>query len=333
MNTDELIFKILENAGFTVLGADAGFIRIEDPACIIRSFEIFAEYAWMAIVFITGILLMGWAIALIRGTKLDGMVSNLRNLILIFGALAAVRPIMNLVYGDDLFGIGCKDVYVSRLDVEKVLNMRDSALYVGAFEELDIYDSGPIESVSVGADNIRPNVVANVNLPSPTQTTNTNHQHEPQTQTMGAISATVDGRDVIYNFADGVRIRRLGGTGTRSWLNTNPGNIRVSEFSRRMGAIGAAGGFAVFPDENTGMNAIKRLLQSESYIGLTIAGAISKYAPPVENDTNAYQRNITQMTGLNINTRMSELTDAELTRVANAIRRIEGWRVGTEMRM
>ena len=97
---------------------------------------------------------------------------------------------------------------------------------------------------------------------------------------------------------------------------------------RRAGAIGQAGGFAVFPDESTGMRAISSLLQSDSYINLTIAGAISRYAPPVENDTAAYHRSIQKLTGLSINRRISDLSEAELSRVANAIRQIEGWSVG-----
>ncbi len=35
--------------------------------------------------------------------------------------------------------------------------------------------------------------------------------------------------------------------GTRAWRNNNPGNIRPSQFSYKNGAIGSAGGFAIFP--------------------------------------------------------------------------------------
>ena len=81
------------------------------------------------------------------------------------------------------------------------------------------------------------------------------------------------------------------------------------------------------------MRAISSLLRSSSYINLTIAGAISRYAPPVENDTAAYHRRIQELTGLSINRRISELSNTELTRVASAIRTIEGWTPGRIIKM
>ena len=130
----------------------------------------------------------------------------------------------------------------------------------------------------------------------------------------------------MYTTADGRRVRRTGGT--RAWRNLNPGNIRYSEFSRKAGAIGQAGGFAVFPDEETGTRAISSLLRGQSYNNLTIARAITRYAPPSENNTAAYHRRIQQITGLNINRRISDLSDGELSRVVDAIRAIEGWEAG-----
>jgi hypothetical protein len=38
--------------------------------------------------------------------------------------------------------------------------------------------------------------------------------------------------------------------GTRTWINQNPGNMVVGEYSRNNGMIGKAGGFAVFPDQS-----------------------------------------------------------------------------------
>ncbi|HBP27059.1 MAG TPA: hypothetical protein DD611_03725, partial [Alphaproteobacteria bacterium] len=139
-------------------------------------------------------------------------------------------------------------------------------------------------------------------------------------------SAAASGRDVVYTTADGRRVRRTGGT--RAWRNLNPGNIRYSEFSRKAGAIGQAGGFAVFPDEETGTRAVSSLLRGKSYNNLTIARAITRYAPPSENNTAAYHRRIQQITGLNINRRISDLSDSELSRVVDAIRAIEGWEAG-----
>ena len=76
------------------------------------------------------------------------------------------------------------------------------------------------------------------------------------------------------------------------------------------------------------MRAIAALLRSNSYNKLTVAGAISRYAPPFENDTAAYHRKIEKLTGLSVNKRMADLSDAQLQQVANAIRTIEGWTPG-----
>ena len=91
---------------------------------------------------------------------------------------------------------------------------------------------------------------------------------------------------VQYTFDNGDVIERRGGT--IAWRNNNPGCIRYSTKSAKMGAIGIANNFAIFPDEQTGMHAIKTLLLSDSYRNLSIIDAIHKYAPPHENNTEHY---------------------------------------------
>lgn len=341
MNT-ETILRLLQNSGFHILGTDGTFLYLEDPSCVLRSFETFIEYAWVVIVCITGVFLFGWAISLIRGVKGDYF-NNLRNLIIIFGTLSAVIPIINLIYGDDLFAKGCRTIKVSMEEVNEILDARNLELSkydeFKLYENIEIYDSGAphtipyyqaplmapdipeeLETVTVTPD-------TNTSIPTPQQpqsiSTETNAQ---KSVTSRPISAKESSRDVIYSNSDGSKHRRTGGT--RAWRNMNPGNIRYSDFARRAGAIGEAGGFAVFPDEETGMQAISQLLRSDSYNRLTVAGAISRYAPPIENDTSAYHRRLQDLTGLSINRQMSSLTNAELSRVANAIRQIEGWTPG-----
>lgn len=143
-----------------------------------------------------------------------------------------------------------------------------------------------------------------------------------------AISMSAIRRDVVYNFNDGSQTMRCGGT--RAWRNNNPGCLRYSQFSRENGAIGQAGGFAVFPDEETGMSALKALLKSDEYINLTIAQVITKYAPPHENPTEKYKNKIKKMTGLPINTRLREMNADQMQALVCAIRIIEGWVPGKE---
>lgn len=408
------IIRLLSNAGFRVLGTDGANLYIEDPSCILRSFQTFTEYAWIILTFITGMLIFGWAISMIRGAK-NNIFMNLRNLTIMFGTLAAAGAILNMIYGGDLFARGCQTVAVDINTVNEMLDMRQKKMspqQTDLYESIDIYDSGvvranvtanntdddhdntstdntvisdeistpddaddkfipisqklsdtdkdklldilrcaPDGALTIPRDQIKtddnvlnklPNgglPIENIPsvdelrdrlIPAPSQrdaTANNPSAHHPNTiSEQEYTSAVALGRDVVYTTADGRRVRRTGGT--RAWRNLNPGNIRYSEFSRNAGAIGQAGGFAVFPDEETGTRAISSLLRGQSYNNLTIARAITRYAPPSENNTAAYHRRIQQITGLNINRRISDLSDGELSRVVDAIRAIEGWEAG-----
>lgn len=408
------IIRLLSNAGFRVLGTDGANLYIEDPSCILRSFQTFTEYAWIILTFITGMLIFGWAISMIRGVK-NNIFMNLRNLTIMFGTLAAAGAILNMIYGGDLFARGCQTVAVDIDTVNEMLDMRQKKMspqQTDLYERIDIYDSGVVranvtandtdddndntsadntvigDKISIPDDaddkfipisqklsdtdkdklldilrrapdgaltmprdqiktdddvfNKLPNgglPIENIPsvdelrdrlIPAPSQrdaTANNPSAHHPNTiSEQEYTSAVALGRDVVYTTADGRRVRRTGGT--RAWRNLNPGNIRYSEFSRKAGAIGQAGGFAVFPDEETGTRAISSLLRGQSYNNLTIARAITRYAPPSENNTAAYHRRIQQITGLNINRRISDLSDGELSRVVDAIRAIEGWEAG-----
>ena len=347
MNTDTII-RLLQNSGFHILGMDSTFLYLEDPSCILRSFETFVEYAWIVIVCITGVLLFGFAISMIRGAKND-IFTNLRNLLIMFGTLSAAIPIINLIWGDDLFARGCKTIRVSISELNEILDARNAELSkyneFDLYENWDIYDSGvryttpysdaPLMATDVPPDLESVTVVGNTSSAQqrPTVTANNSGTRPAVTRPTASRPARAHemARDVVYTNPDGTQYRKTGGS--RAWRNNNPGNIRYSEFSKNAGAIGQAGGFAVFPDEETGMRAIVQLLRSDSYSNLTIAGAISRYAPPVENDTAAYHRRIQDLTGLSINRRMSDLNDTEMARVASAIRTIEGWTPGriTEM--
>lgn len=408
------IIRLLSNAGFRVLGTDGANLYIEDPSCILRSFQTFTEYAWIILTFITGMLIFGWAISMIRGAK-NNIFINLRNLTIMFGTLAAAGAILNMIYGGDLFARGCQTVAVDINTVNEMLDMRQKKMspqQTDLYESIDIYDSGvvranvtanntdddhdntstdntvigdeistpddaddkfipisqklsdtdkdklldilrraPDGTLTIPRDQIKtdddvfnklPNgglPIENIPsvdelrdrlIPAPSQrdatANNTSAHHPSNPSEQEYTSAAALGRDVVYTTADGRRVRRTGGT--RAWRNLNPGNIRYSEFSRNAGAIGQAGGFAVFPDEETGTQAISSLLRGQSYNNLTIARAITRYAPPSENNTAAYHRRIQQITGLNINRRISDLSDGELSHVVDAIRAIEGWEAG-----
>ncbi|MEE1110717.1 MAG: hypothetical protein UIH99_00710 [Alphaproteobacteria bacterium] len=336
MNTSTIL-SLLKNSGFHGLRADAEFIYMEDPSCILRSFETFINYAWIIIVAITGFLLAGWAISKIWGGKTN-LVENFKSLVLIFGILSAAYPIIETIYGDKLFANGCKTISISIAETNKILDARKDKLakwnQFDLYENISIYDSGVqyTDNTPIHETTFADAPIYGAGTPADlTDAVNTNTTKQPVYANSLSTKAYAQDNDVIYNMPDGTRIKRSGGT--RAWRNNNPGNIRMSDFSRKVGAIGEAGGFAVFPDKETGMYAIEALLRTNTYQNLTVAGAISRYAPPSENNTSAYHRTIEKHTGLSVNKPMNQLTQTELTSVANAIMIMEGWKEGNIQRI
>ena len=132
---------------------------------------------------------------------------------------------------------------------------------------------------------------------------------------------------VRYTRPDGSGFVRM--SGSRTWRNQNPGAIRTSPFTRKMGAVGDAGGFAVFPSEEHGMIALKTLLRTDAYSNLSIYDAIHKYAPFCDNnDPVRYQRHLYAKTGIDVNRKLKDLSDAELDKIADTIKILEGWKIG-----
>ncbi len=144
-------------------------------------------------------------------------------------------------------------------------------------------------------------------------------------------SARRAGNDVIYTGENGeevVKHRESTTSASRSWVNNNPGNIEFGSFSKKMGAIGTDGRFAIFPSVEAGFNAQATLLKSGTYKDLTLAQAIAKYAPPHENDTQAYVDYVSQKTGISANTRMGDLAMPDLLKITYAMAKHEGWKPG-----
>lgn len=126
---------------------------------------------------------------------------------------------------------------------------------------------------------------------------------------------------------DGSEETRTGGS--RAWRNNNPGNLRSGTFANNHGAIGSAGGFAVFPDEETGDAASAALLRTPTYSGLSVDDAIARRSPSNENDTSTLQNTIHNMSGLSGDEIVGELDDNEMSKLTDAIKRTEGWIPGT----
>jgi hypothetical protein len=128
--------------------------------------------------------------------------------------------------------------------------------------------------------------------------------------------------------ADGRTQRRQG---SRAWRNNNPGNIEFGAFAQRHGAIGTDGRFAVFPTYQAGRDAKEALLfETNSYRNGTLAEAITRYAPPSDNnDTAAYITAVSAAIGVNPNTPLASLTPQQRQTMLDAMEQVEGFTPGS----
>tara|TARA_R110002020_G_scaffold14313_8_gene50884 strand:- start:2540 stop:4480 length:1941 start_codon:yes stop_codon:yes gene_type:complete len=143
-------------------------------------------------------------------------------------------------------------------------------------------------------------------------------------------------RKVIGNAAagyiDGVRTvflpdeARIGGT--LAWRNNNPGNIRLTRYWKRWGAVGRAFGFASFPTAEAGHKAL------EDYV---VKYGFNKDKYTIETFFDMYCRGckrypylVANKFGVGVDTKMSYFRDNEeaLKLFTKQIKRIEGWKAG-----
>jgi len=118
--------------------------------------------------------------------------------------------------------------------------------------------------------------------------------------------------------------------GDRGWRNNNPGNLEYGKFARSRGAVGSDGRFAVFRSFADGRAAKAALIfDSPRYADLTVSQAISRYAPPNENNSARYANNVARAAGVTTNTKMSDLTPAQRDAFLDAMQATEGFRPGT----
>lgn len=339
----ETILRFLKNSGLQNLKVDDSFIYFDDPSCIYTAFDTILNYAWFVIVILTGLMLFGWALLYIKnGVKINDLFNNAKIIILIFAILSAVKPIVNVIYGEKLFGRNCEVKQVSLPEVRKLLEMRNKTLSNTNEEELyevfEITDSGPLYDYASIADegyygdgneDFFASADSETNGQDSIQMGNnfsTNAQHS------GGGRVSYGRNYVIIITANGEKIKHTGGS--RSWRNNNPGNIINSQFARNHGAIGDTGKFAVFPDLQTGLRAIASLLRTPRYNNLPIKDATKKYAPAADkNDPVRYARNIEKLTGIKSDRKIKSLNDTELQKVVKAIQFIEGWKTGSEQKL
>lgn len=172
---------------------------------------------------------------------------------------------------------------------------------------------------------------------APGEESETPAEEKPEEEMTEAPESSDPSKDVVrvvdsgpgwteVELADGTIERRQG---SRNWRNNNPGNIEYGPYAKSQGAVGSDGRFAIFPSYEAGRAAKENLLFNTSgYQGKTIAGAISRYAPPSENNTNAYIGAITRGLGVPANTPMSSLTPSQRSRMLDIMQGVEGFKPG-----
>jgi len=144
-------------------------------------------------------------------------------------------------------------------------------------------------------------------------------------QGISKILETKAGSNTV-ELADGTVEKR---TGSRNWRNNNPGNIEYGALAKSNGAIGTDGRFAIFPTMEAGAKAQEKLLfEGNGYKNLSIAQAISRYAPPNENNTKGYISSVAQAVGVDPNTPLSSLNAEQRKAMLAAMHKVEGFKQG-----
>ena len=132
--TPNTLIKILEQAGFHEVEVVGDLVTMEDPSCVIRGFETFISNAWVIVTALTGILLFGWALSMIRGAKND-IFSNMKYLVLIFGILSVSGFVMETIYGGKFLSSWCKTVQIPISEIENLITQKQKA---SGYEFIDI---------------------------------------------------------------------------------------------------------------------------------------------------------------------------------------------------
>ena len=296
------IIEILTNSGFEKVEIVADSIIFQDPSCILPAFDSLLNFAWIVCLTLTAIILFGWGLLYIRtgNANVNTLFKNAKSLFLVLAVFSVVKPTIDFIYRKDLFASHCDMKSVSLSKIEELLEERDRTFSNAEMLFPGFDANNPLNSGSGSGRN------DDLNIEQP-------------------VSVTV------FRNQAGELMRHIGGS--RAWRNNSPGNIRASS-GLLYGANGIRDGFLVFPDAQTGLNAIVKLFRGDNYISLTLADAMQRYAPSADNNNpDSYAKHISNMTGISITKKIKDLSDTDLRKIALAIQKIEGWDIGTEEKM
>jgi hypothetical protein len=102
---------------------------------------------------------------------------------------------------------------------------------------------------------------------------------------MSDVIAYIGAPDYVNAWADAITIHEGWTVGSRSYRNNNPGNLEIQ------GDLGVdSGGYGIFSSYSAGRNALVSDLVAKvnKYGSWTLYQVMARYAPPSENNTQAY---------------------------------------------
>ncbi len=120
--------------------------------------------------------------------------------------------------------------------------------------------------------------------------------------------------------------------GSRAWRCNNPGNLLASRYSMGVSrrSIGKAGDgvneYAVYPDYETGHEALVVMLKGGVYSPLTLRASIKRY----DGTNPKYIDEIVKITGFDPERTIKSLNNKEFEVFWKAIEQMEHWEVGRE---
>jgi hypothetical protein len=114
---------------------------------------------------------------------------------------------------------------------------------------------------------------------------------------------------------------------SRSFKNSNPGNIRYGKFAKDRGAVDDGDGYAKWEMPVQGLAAMIGLLSVKSYRDLTLLEAIKRYAPSSDNNRpQEYADFVAQRAGVPQTMKIGDMDPFQLLRVVEGMIRWEGWK-------
>ncbi|MDR2685321.1 MAG: hypothetical protein LBB23_00925 [Rickettsiales bacterium] len=144
-----------------------------------------------------------------------------------------------------------------------------------------------------------------------------------------SADANTSNKTTTYN--NGI-IKIVKSGGSLSWRNNNPGNLSYGTEASAIknGAVGIYSygkwNYGIFPTEEAGQKALEKWL--DNHKEKTVRDAMNTYAPPEDNDTDAYRNHLSK--SLNIDSKIKDLSGDEKQVLTDAIRRHEGFVPGNE---